>query len=93
MKPTKTLEQRVSKGVKARQELEEYSGRFQKLQARYLSELVFNARQGEPTESAVYKLVALDDVVSDLDQDVKTGVTAAQKLNEQTLQLKAQEER
>lgn len=81
------LQQKVTKGVQARQQIDEYKPYLAKRQKVYLTELLMRARTGEPTESAVYKLLALDDVVNDLEQDIQTGKKAAQKLNDKTLKL------
>lgn len=78
---TDKLHKNVSKGVKARQELDEYKGKFAEMQRVYLAELLMRARAGEPTETAVYKLLALDDVVNSLAGDIQTGIRDQKKLD------------
>ena len=90
MTDTDKLHAQTSRAVRARQELDEYRPYLAGRQRQYLTELLNKARAGEPTETAVYKLVALDDVVNDLEQDIQTGVRAGQKLEAIALQKDAQ---
>ncbi len=83
---TDKLHKSVAKGVQARQELDEYKGKFAEMQRTYLTELLMRARAGEPTETAVYKLVALDDVVNSLANDIQTGIRDQRKLDAKALQ-------
>ncbi len=79
---TDKLHKSVAKGVQARQELDEYKGKFAEMQRTYLTELLMRARAGEPTETAVYKLVALDDVVNSLAGDIQAGIRDQRKLDQ-----------
>ena len=90
MTETDKLHRQTSKAVQARQELDEYKPYAAELQKKYLVELVMKARNGQPTETAVYKLVALDDLINDLKMDIDTGVRAGQKLEAIALQKDAQ---
>ena len=76
------LQKNVARGQKARDELDEYKGKFAEMQRVYLTELLMRARAGEPIESAVYKLVALDDVVNSLAGDIQAGIRDQRKLDQ-----------
>ena len=89
---TDKLHKNVARGVQARQELDEYKGKFADMQRLYLTELLMRFRAGEPTDNTVAKLVALDDIVNSLAGDIQTGIRDQRKLDEIALQAAQQVE-
>ncbi len=87
---TDKLHKNVTRGVQARQDLDEYKGKFADMQRLYLTELLMQFRAGQPTERTVAKLVALDDIVNGLASDIQTGIRDQKKLDEIALQAAQQ---
>lgn len=71
------------KGVLARQKIEAVESELAAQQEIYIKELMANSRvNGEVYDAAVWKMVAIQDVVQRLYDDVARGDHAAVKLNE-----------
>lgn len=89
----RTLQEKVSRGEKARQIISDVGPRLKQIEDQYLAELLQAARNDEPTDKKVYRLLAVADLGIALQTDVDTGRSAAKKLHEQTLQAAQQGER
>ncbi len=76
------LQKNVARGQKARDELDEYKGKFAEMQRVYLTELLMKFRADEPTERTVAKLSALDDIVNSLAGDIQAGMRDQKKLDD-----------
>lgn len=82
IKQIETLDATRIKGARARQTREMVEDVLAKAQDRYMKELIARTRgDGAVYEAAVYKIVAISDIVQDLDNIVGRGERAAKKLN------------
>ena len=71
------------KGERAKLMLEQLEDVFEKRRQAYYVELVSKSRQeGAVSAATVWKMVALDDLVGDLDRDAGAGRIAERKLSE-----------
>ena len=77
------LDKQRLKGVRAENVLREAEPFFEARRQAYFQELVTRTRQdGHIAEDVVWRMVALDDLVGDLDRDVGGGKVAEKKLEE-----------
>lgn len=77
-----SLTQRRLRGQRAETQREALDGLFSERQGAYLRELVSKTRLGgQVSEGEVWKLVALDDVMTDFEKLVRRGREAARKLD------------
>ena len=71
------------KGERARVLMDQLEPVFEQRRQAYFIEAVTETRKtGEAYAAAVWKMVALDDLVTDLDRDISRGSQAARKLQE-----------
>ena len=78
-----SLSQRVTKGEQAKHLLQQLEPFFEARRQAYYVELVARTRDyGEIYEAGVWKMVALDDLVRELDNDIGGGAMAERKLEE-----------
>ncbi len=82
----KTLEEKISRGVAAKQQIADIGLRLKEIENRTIAGLVNAVRNNEPIEPHAYRLWALSELGSDLQTDIDTGRRAAQKLDEQAQQ-------
>ena len=84
------LDRRRLKGLEAENTLRQLEPRLRARQERYLRELVVNTkREGAVDSATVWKLVALGDIIQDLDSEVAKGRTAEKNLAEMNEQAQA----
>lgn len=91
MKPT--TDEKISRGVRAAQQIADFGPRLKQIEDQYIAELMEAARRDEPTEKKVYRLLAIADLGEALQTDVDTGKSAARKRDEQARQSALQGER
>ena len=89
----RTQEQKIDAGVRAEQTIRDVGPRLAQLETRYLAEMLNAARHGEDTQQHVFKLLALSDFGSDLQQDVDTGRREMRKRDDEALQTAQREQR
>ena len=78
-----SLDQARMKGIQAEGRLKEFEPVLKAREVAYMRELIATTRtQGEVYDAAVWKLVALNDLVLDLDRAIERGQSAARKMQE-----------
>ncbi len=89
-KETTRLSAVAQKGENASVTMRQMVPVFEKLQTRYYRDLVINTRtKGEVDAQTVYKMMALDDLIQELDTASRRGGTASAKLEKQRLSKQA----
>ena len=82
-KRLESLRRRANKGEQAKLILGQLESVFEARRQSYFMELVTRTRaDGRVYDAGVWKMVALDDLVQELDNDIGGGIAAEQKLEE-----------
>ena len=89
-KETTRLAAVAQRGENAKVQLRQMESTFEALQKRYYQDVVANTQRiGEVDSSTVYKMIALNDVITDLRAASRRGKAAYAKLEKQRLTKQA----